>query len=74
MSYLAGILDSSIPGFLQAWIQYILCCRYTGFWWRPETASTTQSRSYSVLYEELDEKAVEIVQILGFSSTSPDTK
>ena len=33
-----------------------------------------QARSYSLLYEELDEKAVEIVRILGFSTNSSDTK
>lgn len=48
--------------------------RYSGFWWRPETSTSKQARSYSLLYEELDEKAVEIVRILGFSTNSSDTK
>lgn len=48
--------------------------RYTGFWWRPETATSKQNRSYSLLYEELDEKNVEIVRILGFPSNSAEAK
>jgi len=48
--------------------------RYVGFWWRPETASSKQTSSYSLLYEELDEKNVEIVRILGFSSSSSEIK
>ena len=50
------------------------CLRYNGFWWRPETSSSKQAGSYSILYEELDEKAVEIVRILGFPSNLADTK
>ncbi len=33
-----------------------------------------QESSYTLLYEELDEKNVEIVRILGFSANSPDTR
>ena len=33
-----------------------------------------QKGSYTLLYEELDEKNVEIVRILGFSANSPDIR
>ena len=58
-------------------IAFLTCfcsARYNGFWWRPETSSTAQARSYSLLYEQIDEKAVEIVRILGFPSSNPESK
>ena len=46
--------------------------RFAGFWWQPDTRG--RENVYTLLYEEVDEGAVEIVRILGFPSTQPDLR
>ncbi|XP_023345697.1 dipeptidyl peptidase 9 [Eurytemora carolleeae] len=68
------VSDDPLSAGLPSYVMQEEFSRYTGFWWRPETSSTKHSRSYSILYEELDEKCVEIVRILGFPSSSVESK
>ena len=49
-----------------------LITSFTGFWWQPRTPGC--DNIYTLLYEEVDESAVEIVRILGFPSTTPDLR
>jgi len=69
-----GVSEDPLSAGLPSYVMQEEFSRYFGFWWRPETASTKQNRSYSILYEQLDEKAVEIVRILGFPPSSTDNK
>jgi len=68
------VSDDPLSAGLPSYVMQEEFSRYCGFWWRPETGSTKQGRSYSLLYEELDEKCVEIVRILGFPSANPESK
>ncbi|XP_053386978.1 dipeptidyl peptidase 9-like [Mercenaria mercenaria] len=37
--------------------------RYTGYWWEPKCDKSPDSKTYRILYEEVDESEVDILQI-----------
>lgn len=37
--------------------------RYTGYWWAPCTDEAAGTSTYRILYEEVDESDVDIIQV-----------
>ena len=44
--------------------------RYTGYWWEPvSTSGSAGTSTYRILYEEVDESDVEIIQVGQYEVT-----
>lgn len=69
-----GVAEDPVSAGLPSYVMQEEFSRFSGFWWRPQTACSRQESSFTLLYEELDEKNVEIVRILGFSANSLDIR
>jgi len=67
-----GVADDPLSAGLPCYVMQEEFNRFTGFWWQPRTPG--RDNIYTLLYEEVDESAVEIVRILGFPSTTPDLR
>ena len=46
--------------------------RYVGFWWQP--ANTRDSTQYGILFEQVDETDVEVIQIVSFAGAAEECR
>lgn len=66
-----GVADDPLSAGLPSYVMQEEFNRFTGFWWQPRREGAS---SYTLFYEEVDERSVEIVRIIGFPSSSPDLR
>jgi len=69
-----GVVEDPLSAGLPCYVMQEEFNRFVGFWWQPKPVGGPAGNTYCLLYEEVDEGNVEIVRILGFSSTTPDLR